>query len=337
MVHGRMIRPAVAGAVPVKVDEASIKDIPGAKVVWDKGFLGVVADKEWDAIKAAQALKVEWSAVEPPFPEQAALYDHLRKTPPRKAPGRKAKRQRRGGVQDRRARDRGRIRMAVPVARQHGAGMRAGRDQGRQRHLLERNAEGPLPATRHRRHAWCPARQSAGDLDAGARLLWPQRCRRRRHGRRRSRQGGRQAGAGAIHARPGHRLGSERAGLDPQGARRHRCRRQGHGLRVHQQGFSAGGREQQRQQAVGHAGGSDAWAAAQVGRRLRRAGGILRLRQQEAGVGDDPAAARARLAVAHLAFARSGGAANPLRQRILHGRGGGRGSASMPSSSACGI
>ena len=31
--------------------------------------------------------------------------------------------------------------MAVPVARQHGAGLRAGRDQGRQRHLLERNAE----------------------------------------------------------------------------------------------------------------------------------------------------------------------------------------------------
>ena len=84
MVHGRMIRPAVAGSVPVKVDESSIKDIPGAKVVWDKGFLGVVADKEWDAIKAAQTLKVEWSAAEPPFPEQAALYDHLRKTPARK-------------------------------------------------------------------------------------------------------------------------------------------------------------------------------------------------------------------------------------------------------------
>src|SRR5712691_2115678 len=46
MVHGRMIRPAVAGAVPVKVDESSINDIRGAKVVWDKGFLGVVADKE---------------------------------------------------------------------------------------------------------------------------------------------------------------------------------------------------------------------------------------------------------------------------------------------------
>ena len=84
MVHGRMIRPAVAGSVPVKVDESSIKDIPGAKVVWDKGFLGVVADKEWDAIQAAQKLKVEWSDSSPPFPDQAGLYDHIRKASVRK-------------------------------------------------------------------------------------------------------------------------------------------------------------------------------------------------------------------------------------------------------------
>ncbi|MFZ0068397.1 MAG: molybdopterin cofactor-binding domain-containing protein [Pseudolabrys sp.] len=84
MVHGRMIRPAVAGAVPTKVDESSIKDIPGAKAVWDKGFLGVIADKEWDAIQAAQTLKVEWSQVDPPFPDQASLYDHIRKASVRK-------------------------------------------------------------------------------------------------------------------------------------------------------------------------------------------------------------------------------------------------------------
>jgi nicotinate dehydrogenase subunit B len=84
MVHGRMIRPAVAGAVPVKVDDSAIKNIPGAKVVWDKGFLGVVADKEWDAIQASEKLKVEWSQVEPPFPEQASLYDHIRKASVRK-------------------------------------------------------------------------------------------------------------------------------------------------------------------------------------------------------------------------------------------------------------
>ena len=68
MVHGRMIRPPVAGAVPTTVDESSVKDIPGAKVVWDKGFLGVVADKEWDAIKAAEKLKVEWSDVNAAVP-----------------------------------------------------------------------------------------------------------------------------------------------------------------------------------------------------------------------------------------------------------------------------
>ena len=84
MVHGRMIRPAIAGAVPVKIDESSIKDIASAKVVWDKGFLGVVADKEWDAIKAARTLKVEWSNASPPFPEQTTLYDHIRKAPARK-------------------------------------------------------------------------------------------------------------------------------------------------------------------------------------------------------------------------------------------------------------
>src|SRR5262249_21580631 len=84
MLHGRMIRPPIAGAVPVKVDEASIREIPGSRVVWEKGFLGVVADKEWDAVNAAQKLKVEWSQTKPPFPDQAALYAHIRNAPVRK-------------------------------------------------------------------------------------------------------------------------------------------------------------------------------------------------------------------------------------------------------------
>jgi CO/xanthine dehydrogenase Mo-binding subunit len=74
----------VAGAVPVKVDDSTIKSIPGAKVVWNQGFLGVVADKEWDAIQAVEALKVEWSAQTPPFPDQVLLHDHIRKAPVRK-------------------------------------------------------------------------------------------------------------------------------------------------------------------------------------------------------------------------------------------------------------
>src|ERR1700676_2780876 len=85
MVHGRVIRPPVAGATPVKIDEASAKDIPGAKVVRDKDFIGVVAATEWNAVKAAQALKVEWTQVQPPFPDNASsIYDHIRKAPVRK-------------------------------------------------------------------------------------------------------------------------------------------------------------------------------------------------------------------------------------------------------------
>src|SRR5580704_6237921 len=45
MLHARMIRPSVAGAVPVAVDEKSIHAIAGAKVVWIKDFLAVVAEK----------------------------------------------------------------------------------------------------------------------------------------------------------------------------------------------------------------------------------------------------------------------------------------------------
>ncbi len=81
MVHGRVIRPAVAGAVPVTVDESSIKGIKGARVVRDKDFIGVVADREWDAIKAAKQLKIEWSDAKPPFFEHAQLHDHIRKAP----------------------------------------------------------------------------------------------------------------------------------------------------------------------------------------------------------------------------------------------------------------
>ncbi len=86
MVHGRMIRPKIVGSVPVKVDEASIKHIPGAQVVFKPpGFLGVVANTEWGAIKAAELLKVVWSEVPKPFPVYASLHDHIRKAPVLKA------------------------------------------------------------------------------------------------------------------------------------------------------------------------------------------------------------------------------------------------------------
>ncbi len=154
MVHGRMIRPAVAGSVPVKVDESSIKDIPGAKVVWDKGFLGVVADKEWDAIQAAQKLKVEWSQVRCTIPRASfALRPHPQGQCPQ-APDRKRKRQCRRSLQERREGNRSGVRMAVPVARQHGSGLRPGRDQGWTGHLLVGHAKIALPATRPGGDPW---------------------------------------------------------------------------------------------------------------------------------------------------------------------------------------
>ncbi|MGB9649999.1 MAG: molybdopterin cofactor-binding domain-containing protein, partial [Stellaceae bacterium] len=78
MLHGRMIRPLVAGALPVAVDDGSVRDLPGVRVIRDKGFIGVVAEREWDAVQAAERLHVTWSEAVPPFPEMAALYDHIR-------------------------------------------------------------------------------------------------------------------------------------------------------------------------------------------------------------------------------------------------------------------
>ena len=81
MWHGRIIRPPVAGATPTGWDSDSISDIPDAKVVRVKDFIGVVAPEEWGAINAARQLKVTWSEVEPPFIEMDDLYDHIRRTP----------------------------------------------------------------------------------------------------------------------------------------------------------------------------------------------------------------------------------------------------------------
>ena len=83
MLHARVIRPPVAGATANSVDETSIKNIPGARVVQQGGYIAVVAEKEWNAIRAAQALKVSWSQPAPAFVDQAQLYDHIRKAPVR--------------------------------------------------------------------------------------------------------------------------------------------------------------------------------------------------------------------------------------------------------------
>jgi nicotinate dehydrogenase subunit B len=81
MLHARVIRPPHAGGVPVKVDDKSIRDIKGARVVREKDFLAVVAPKEWDAVRAARTLKVEWSGPKKPFVPVDKVYDHIRSAP----------------------------------------------------------------------------------------------------------------------------------------------------------------------------------------------------------------------------------------------------------------
>jgi nicotinate dehydrogenase subunit B len=84
MLHGRVVRPAGVGSTLQGVDESSIKQIPGiVKVVVKGNFVGVVAQTEWAAIRAAQTLKVSWTAPKAAFPEQADLYQHLRTTTPK--------------------------------------------------------------------------------------------------------------------------------------------------------------------------------------------------------------------------------------------------------------
>src|SRR5262245_14561178 len=65
MLHGRVVRPRGqsaygSGAKVLSVDESSIQTIPGARVVRRGDFIGVVAEREWDAVRAAQQLKVTW-------------------------------------------------------------------------------------------------------------------------------------------------------------------------------------------------------------------------------------------------------------------------------------
>jgi nicotinate dehydrogenase subunit B len=61
MVHARVIRPPAIGATLISVDESSIKHLTGASVVRIKDFLAVVADDEWTAVRAARALRAQWS------------------------------------------------------------------------------------------------------------------------------------------------------------------------------------------------------------------------------------------------------------------------------------
>jgi len=83
MLHGRVVRPPVVNTEPAKIDESEARDIPGfVKVVREGSFVGVVAQTEWAAINAAEALKVEWTPAKTKLPVNDALYAYLKNNKP---------------------------------------------------------------------------------------------------------------------------------------------------------------------------------------------------------------------------------------------------------------
>ena len=81
MVHGRVVRPPESGAAVVSVDKKSVESVPGViRVVVRDNFVGVVAQKQWQAAQAAKLLKVTWKPG-PGLPAQKDFYDSFRKQP----------------------------------------------------------------------------------------------------------------------------------------------------------------------------------------------------------------------------------------------------------------
>ncbi len=89
MLHGRVVRPPYAGVDAgdfvgtslIAVDESSVRDIPGLVAVVRIGdFVGVVAEREENAVKAAAQLKVRWKST-PTLPNLKEIETALRANP----------------------------------------------------------------------------------------------------------------------------------------------------------------------------------------------------------------------------------------------------------------
>ncbi len=83
MLHGRVVRPPSYRAQLVSIDEAPVRSMPGVRaVVRDGRFLGVIAEREEQAIRAMQALarRCEWRE-QADLPGDNAIHDFLRAQP----------------------------------------------------------------------------------------------------------------------------------------------------------------------------------------------------------------------------------------------------------------
>jgi nicotinate dehydrogenase subunit B len=83
MLHARNVKPPVAGATLVSVDESSVNGLPGFFRVVRKGnYLAVVCEREEQAIAAARQLKAEWrKPATAPFPSSSDFFSYMRTTP----------------------------------------------------------------------------------------------------------------------------------------------------------------------------------------------------------------------------------------------------------------
>jgi CO/xanthine dehydrogenase Mo-binding subunit len=83
MVHGRVVRPPRYGSTLASVDEAKVRAMPGViAVVRDGSFLGVIAAREEQAVKARVALaeSAKWTPG-PELPDPATIFEHLKSLP----------------------------------------------------------------------------------------------------------------------------------------------------------------------------------------------------------------------------------------------------------------
>ena len=77
MLYGKIVRPATFDAVLRSANTKPAEAIPGVKVVVDGNFIGVAAPDPQTAIKAANAIVVDWQST--PQPSNAELFELLRK------------------------------------------------------------------------------------------------------------------------------------------------------------------------------------------------------------------------------------------------------------------
>ncbi len=87
MVHARNVKPPVAGATLVSIDESSVRNLPGfVKVVSKGNYVAVVCEREEQAVNAARLLKASWQKpAASPFPTSEDLFTFMRSAKPTSA------------------------------------------------------------------------------------------------------------------------------------------------------------------------------------------------------------------------------------------------------------